>query len=225
MRVNGTTSGRGLAIIFTTLVACASCRLPLEESYRCDPNLITVTKDDPRFESGAARAVEAAKLSTSGDLLYFGGTSSVPESTFTLTLQWDETTVTGVYDTCDDGTEKWRDDFRVPVTARLSTGDELFSETLTGVVKKDPADLANSRLELDDIPLASLQGRFGWEQVAGWQSDSDVCEDATIRFGALILDSKTGAIRQREETPGFLNLQCPTEEPPEVPLFAVAGFK
>lgn len=145
-------------------------------------------------------------------------------STTGLNTAWDETAVTGEYVTCDDGREKWRDAFEVPVTAELVTADELFSETLTGVLKRDPANLANRRLELDDLPLPSVRGKFGWRHVEGWRSESDICGGATFRFGALILDAKTNALQQLDETPGFLNLECPAETPPQVPFFALAGF-
>ena len=217
--------GVRLAFILSIVAGSVSCRLPLQEGPHCVPKATSAKADDAIFATGPAAASEAAKISAAGSVLYFGRSSSLPtSSTISLDTAWDQSVVKGDYVSCDDGTEEWRDYYVVPVTAKLSTADNLFSATLTGTVENAADNSGDLWLHFDDLELSDLRGTFSWRDVNGWSSESDVCAGVRIRFGALLQKSGTKALIQRDQIQGFINVECPNDTPPKIAFSAVASF-
>lgn len=213
------------AFILATMVGCASCRLPLDESPHCSPKATSATADDAIFATGPAAAAEAAAISATGSVFYYGRSATLPtESTIMLDVAWDQTSVKGDYVSCDDGTEKWKDYYVVPVTATLSTADDLFSATLTGTVENAADASGDLLIHFDDLQLDDLRGTFSWRDVLGWSSEVDVCADVRIRFAALLQKSGTKALVHSDQIQGFINVECPSDIPPKIVLSAVARF-
>jgi len=213
------------AFIALTIVACASCRLPLQEGPDCSTKATSAKADDAIFATGPAAASAAAKISAAGSVLYFGRSSSRPSSsTIALDTDWDRSIVKGNYVSCDDGTEEWADYYVVPVTAKLSTADNLFSATLTGTVENAADNSGDLWVHFDDLHLADLKGTFSWRDVLGWSAESDICADVRIKFGALLQKSVTKTLVQRDQLQGFINVECPSDSPPKIVFSAVASF-
>jgi hypothetical protein len=210
--------------MLASMVGCVSCRLPLDESAHCSPKATNATADDAIFATGPATAAEAATISAAGSVLYFGRSSSLPtQSTIMLDIAWDQSSVRGDHITCDDGTDKWGDYYMVPVTATLSTADELFSATLTGTVENVADSSGDLSIHFDDLHLDDLQGTFSWRDVLG-SSEVDVCADVRIRFAALLQKSGTKSLVHNDQNRGFINVECPSDNPPTVAFYALAKF-
>jgi hypothetical protein len=141
-----------------------------------------------------------------------------------LDVAWDQSSVKGNFVSCDNGTEEWRDYYVVPVTATLSTADDLFSATLTGTVENAADASGDLWVHFDDLHLDDLRGTFSWRDVLGWSSELDVCADVRIKFAALLQNSGTKALVHRDQIQGFINVECPSDNPPKIAFSAVARF-
>ena len=223
----GAGSVRGVicrAFILSTVLGYASC-YPFGNKPQCDSRPRSAAADDPTFAKGPAAASAAASMSASGNVSYSARASTLStSSTISLDIAWDQSVVNGSFLTCDDGSEKWGTYFQVPVTANLSTADNLFSATVTGNVENAADGSEDLSLHFDDLALSDLHGTFSWRDVNSWSSESDVCANVSVRFSELLQKAETKTLVHRGQLPGFINIECPSDTPPYVAFSAVANF-
>lgn len=226
--MQGASSAKGAfchAFILSTLLGYAAC-LPPGGPAHCDADQRNVTPSDANFAAGPARAVAAATITASGTVSYSGRAPALPtSSTLSLDIEWDQSSVAGTFFICDDGNDRWDTYFTVPVTAKLSTADNLFSTTLTGTVKNAADGSRDLEIYFDNLALSDLHGTFSWRDVNGWSSESDVCADVRVQVGWLRLEAETNTLVRGGQYPGLINIECPSDTPPRIAFSAAVNFK
>ena len=203
-------------LVLLGIVQCASC-LVSGEGGVCSTQWVTSQAADSSFADYFAGASVAAKMSVAGNVSYSGASASLPtNSKISLQIAWDQSSVSAQRVTCADENGRWVGPYVVPVSAKLTTADGLFSETLTGTVDNAKDNSGDQMVHLNDLALSDLQGTFSWRDVSAWPTESDVCAGATLRFGSLLQKYPTKAITLQDALPGFINVECPSD--PTAPI-------
>jgi hypothetical protein len=225
--MQGTTamSAQRLRSILVLLGVVQSASCVMGEGGVCSTQLVTTQAGDSSFAGYPAGATVAATMSATGNVTYSGASASRPTSSkISLQIAWDQSSVSAPFVTCPDGNNRWQGPYEVPVKAKLTTADGLFSETLTGTVDNAKDNSGDQMVHFKDLALSDLQGTFGWRDVSAWSTASDACTGAILRFGMLLQKSSTKAITLQDALPGFINVECPSRTTAPIVFSAVPTF-
>lgn len=211
-------------LVLLGIVQCASC-LVSGEGGVCSTEWVTSQPGDSSFADHFAGASAAAKMSVAGNISYSGASASLPtNSKISLQIAWDQSSVSAQRVTCPNQDGRWVGPYIIPVTAKLTTADGLFSETLTGTVDNAKDNSGDQMVHLNGLALSDLQGSFSWRDVSAWSKESDVCAGAMLRFGMLLQEASTKAITLQDTLPGFINVECPSDPTAPIVFSALPTF-
>jgi hypothetical protein len=164
-------------------------------------------------------------MSVAGNVSYSGASASLPTSSqISLQIDWDQSSVSAQRVTCPNEDGRWVGPYVIPVRAKLTTADGVFSETLSGTVENLKDNSGDQIVHFNDLALSDLQGTFSWRDVSAWSKESDVCAGATLRFGMLLQKSSTKAITLQDTLPGFINVECPSDTSAPIVFSALPTF-